>query len=231
MSPAMSWGLDAAKAGEQLSWSTELNIKDKELLSFHQLLSTLGWRNLITRVPGIKPLLTHTPLAALISACKYITKWAVCLQWPATLWHCQHCPELPTCCCQGCCREENLPSLEMRVFSLPSVPSSQGGRWIPSLRNSHTWSDCIWGNLAVSLSQSTSMGGQKVMFMLLLGTLKPADFHSLVSSASQPNHSFTSPKVTKAVKTLSLKGTKDFLFLPISPKSSSALMFLESLLF
>lgn len=56
------------------------------------------------------------------------------------------------------------------------------------------------------------------MLILLLGTLKPANFHSLVSSANQPNHSFTSPKGTKAVKTLSLNGTKDFLFLPISPK-------------
>lgn len=76
MSSSMSWGLDAAKTGGQLFQSTELNTKGKQdkFLSFHQLLSTLEWRKLVTHLPDIKPLVTPTPLAAFIGAWKYITK-------------------------------------------------------------------------------------------------------------------------------------------------------------
>lgn len=227
MFSAMSFGLGAAKAakgGGQLFWSTELNIRDKKLLSFHQLLSTLGWRS----VSQISNHYCHPLL------------WLLWLVHANTSWNeefdCNNQPRcetvstvlsFPLAACPGCCREENLSSFEMTASSLQSVPSSQGGRWIPSLKNSHTLSNCNSGHLAVRLSPSSLMGGQKVMFILLPGTLKPAHFHSLISSASQTNHSFTSPKGTKAVKILSLKSTKDFLFLSISPKSSSALMFLE----
>lgn len=126
------------------------------------------------------------------------------------------------------CWEENL-------FKWQPPPSNQSHPAkeedeFPASKTPTLCLNYISGRLAGSLPPSSSIGGQKVMLILLLGTLMPANFHSLVSSARQPNHSCTSPKGTEAVKILSIKGTEDFL-LPISPKSSSALMFLESLLF
>lgn len=131
MSSAMFWGLDAAKAGGQLLQSTEPNIKDKKLLSFHQLLSTLEWKKLITNLPDIKLLLITLCLLLPVHANNHKKNSLIAVtSHVVTPWALSHCY----------CREQNLPSFQMTASSLQSAPSSQGGRWIPSLKNSHTWS-------------------------------------------------------------------------------------------
>lgn len=80
----------------------------------------------------------------------------------------------PLAACPGCCREENLPSFQTAVSSLQSVPSSQWGRWIPILKNSNFVSTASQGTYsAVSPSPRSSMGGQKVMLILLLDSKIP----------------------------------------------------------
>lgn len=118
----------------------------------------------------------------------------------------------PLVACPGCHREGNLPSPQMTVPSLHSVPSSNGGRRIPNLRRNILGPNFISRHLAMSLSPSSSVRGQKVMSILLLSAQRPANFYSSVYSASPPNGSFTSPKGKKSFEDIVPKKDKGFNF-------------------
>lgn len=96
--------------------------------------------------------------------------------------------------CPGCCREWNLPSPQMVVPSLQSVLSSTGGK-VLSQQNILS-PKFIYRYLAMNLPSSGSVRRQKVILILLQKAWRPENYSS-VPSASQANHSSTSPKETQ----------------------------------
>lgn len=86
----------------------------------------------------------------------------------------------------------------------------------------HTFGpDFISRHLAMSISPSSSVRGQKVMLILLLSIQRPANFCSSIYLDSQPNRSFTNPKGKKkpSCEDIVPKRDKAFPFSSYLPKS------------
>lgn len=142
-----------------MSQSTELDVEDQEdkSLALHLLVSILEWGELVTQLSAFKSLVKSHRHGCF---CEYMeilckTEFSKCSNQP----HCEKMSMLqhhPLAACPGCRREGNLPSPRMTVPSLQSVPSSNGGRCVPSLRKSILGPNLTSRHLAMSVTNGLS---------------------------------------------------------------------------